>query len=277
MRVDAHHHLWRYTPEEYSWIDDAQQVLRHDFLLADLEREATAAGVDATVAVQARQTLEETHWLLDLATQSKLMKGVVGWAPLSADNFPAILADLRKNPLLRCLRHVVQGEPEGFLNAPRFNRGISALLETGLTYDILIFPHQLPEATRFVDRHPAQVFVLDHIAKPDIRHNEFDSWNAAIRDLGRRENVTCKLSGMVTEADWNRWTPAQLYPYFDTVLDVFGPSRLMIGSDWPVLTVASNYSDWWRIATEWIAPLSPTERAQIEGEVANRIYQLNIK
>jgi L-fuconolactonase len=272
MRVDAHHHLWHYTPEDYSWIDDAQKVLRQDFLPADLEPMAAAAGVQATVVVQARQTLEETRWLLDIAAQSSLIRGVVGWIPFSSERLPELLEDLRQNPLLRGLRHVVQGEPTGFLNSPHFNRGISCLRGTGLVYDILIFPQQLAEATRFVDRHPGQSFVLDHIAKPDIRHNEFAPWNTAVQELARRDNVTCKLSGMVTEADWNTWTPAQLQPYFDTILEAFGPSRLMAGSDWPVLTVASNYAQWWQTIEDWIAPLSPTERAQIEGLTACRIY-----
>jgi L-fuconolactonase len=279
MRVDSHHHLWRYTPEEYGWIqdtpNDSMSILQRDFLPADLDLEVAAAGIDATVAVQARQTLEETHWLLSLAAQSSLIRGVVGWAPIAAEDFPATLESLRQYPLLKGLRHVVQAEPDGFLDAPAFNRGIASLLPTSLVYDVLIFARQLPEATRFVDRHPQQSFVLDHIAKPDIKGNGFASWNIAIRELARRQNVVCKLSGMATEADWHTWSPAQLKPYFDTVLEAFGPSRLMFGSDWPVLTLASTYARWIETVEAWLSPLTQTERAAIEGETATRIYQLS--
>ena len=272
MRVDSHHHLWRYTTEEYGWIDESMAALQRDFLPADLLQ--VADTFDATIAVQARQTLEETHWLLSIAAQSKLIRGVVGWAPIAAEDFPDTLELLRRNPLFKGLRHVVQAEPDGFLDDPAFNRGIASLLPTNLVYDILIFARQLPEATHFVDRHPHQSFVLDHMAKPDIKAGDFTSWDHAIRDLASRPNVTCKLSGMVTEADWDTWSPAQLKPYFDTVLEAFGPSRLMFGSDWPVLTVASTYPRWVETVATWLAPLTPTERAQIEGETATRVYSL---
>jgi L-fuconolactonase len=274
MRVDAHHHLWRYTPEEYGWIDDAMQTLRRDFLLADIEREARAAGVDATVVVQARQTVEETAWLLQLAAQSRWIHGVVGWLPIASDDFPAALERFEAGPLLKGLRHVVQAEPDGFLDGAEFNRGIAALGGTGLVYDVLIFARQLEEATRFVDRHPQQVFVLDHIAKPSIAVGEISQWSKDIRELARRENVVCKLSGMVTEADWKHWSPQSLQPYFDTVLEAFGPARLMAGSDWPVLTVACSYARWWQTIAEWIAPLSATEREHIEFGTATRTYRV---
>lgn len=249
-------------------------VLRRDFLPADLAVQCASSHVDATIAVQARHTLQETHWLLGLAAESPLIAGVVGWADIAADDFTSTLAPLLANPWLRGLRHVVQAEPAGFLDAPDFNRGLAALTPTGLVYDILIFARQLEEATRFVDRHPAQSFVLDHIAKPSIAAGEIDEWAAAIRNLARRPNVTCKLSGMVTEANWRNWTPESLKPYFDVVLEAFGPSRLMAGTDWPVLNVASNYAQWWITLEHWLAPLPPDERAQIEGLTAARIYRL---
>jgi L-fuconolactonase len=276
MRVDAHHHLWRYTPEEYGWIDDTMQALRRDSMPEDLEREALAAGVEATVAVQARQTVAETAWLLQLAAQSELIRGVVGWLPIAADDFPSALERFDAGPLLKGLRHVVQGEPAGFLDGAEFNRGIAALRGTGLVYDVLIFARQLAEATRFVDRHPQQQFVLDHIAKPEIAAGELEIWSKGIRELVRRENVVCKVSGMVTEADWSQWSPASLKPYFDTVLEAFGPARLMAGSDWPVLTVACTYPRWWQTIAEWIAPLSATEREEIESGTAIRTYKLQV-
>jgi L-fuconolactonase len=274
MRVDAHHHLWHYDPVDYGWIDDSMRPLQRDFLPLDLAHVAAAAQVDATIAVQARQSLEETYWLIALAETSLLIRGVVGWAPIASPDFPDLLPTLLTYPRLKGLRHVVQAEPNGFLDDPAFNAGIAALTPTGLVYDILIFARQLEEATRFVDRHPHQSFVLDHIAKPDIKHDGFAFWFKAIRELALRPNVTCKLSGMVTEADWATWTPTQLQPYFDTVLEAFTPARLMAGTDWPVLTVACTYTQWWNTLDTWLAPLTPTERAQIEGETAASIYNL---
>ena len=279
MRVDSHHHLWRYTPEEYGWLRDApgdsMAALQRDFLPADLQREVVTAGIDATVAVQARQTLDETFWLLSLAERSSLIRGVVGWAPIAADDFGETLETLSQISLLKGLRHAVQAEPEGFLDSPTFGRGLAALLPTGLVYDLLLFARQLPEAIRFVDRHPNQSFVLDHLGKPDIQGGGFAEWYRNIRDLARQPNVACKLSGLVTEADWHTWSAQQLKPYFETVLEAFGPSRLMFGSDWPVLTVACTYAQWSETVAGWLAPLSANERAAIEGETAARIYRLS--
>jgi L-fuconolactonase len=274
MRVDSHHHLWRYTTEDFGWIDDSMRLLRHDFLAADLTAAISSSAIEATVAVQARQSLDETRFLLALAAEAPVIRGVVGWAPIAAEDFPETLGALVPNRLLKGLRHVVQAEPDGFLDMPAFNRGIASLLPTGLVYDILIVARQLPEAIRFVDRHPNQPFVLDHIAKPNIKSQEFASWNSAIRELARRPNIACKLSGMVTEADFHTWTPAQLQPCFDTVLEAFTPARLMFGSDWPVLTVACSYAQWVETVDGWIAPLSPTERGRIEGGTAARVYRL---
>ena len=277
MRVDAHHHLWHYSPEEYGWIDDAMHALRRDFLPADIEREARAADVDATVVVQGRQTVAETVWLLQQAALSPWIHGVVGWLPIASDDFPAAMERFDAGPLLKGQRHVVQAEPAGFLEGAEFNRGIAALRGTGLVYDLLIFSRQLEEATRFVDRHPQQIFVLDHIAKPSIAAGEIAQWSADIRELARRDNVVCKLSGMVTEDDWTHWSPQSLQPYFDTVLEAFGPARVMAGSDWPVLTVACSYTRWWQTIAEWTAPLSVTERAQIESGTAIRTYRLGME
>jgi L-fuconolactonase len=275
MKIDAHHHLWHYSPGEYDWIDDRMQALRRDFMPSDLEREMEPAHVQATVVVQARQTLGETSWLLDLAAKSNFIHAVVGWAPIAANDFPEKLDALLGNPKLKGLRHVVQGENVNFLDGAEFNRGIAAMRDTGLIYDLLIVARQLVEATRFVSRHPQQIFVLDHIAKPDIANDQFAAWDCEIRALASHENVFCKLSGMVTEADWHRWSSERLRPYFETALDAFGPSRLMAGSDWPVLTVACSYQDWWKTVESWIAPLSHSERAEIKGGVAGRVYQIH--
>ena len=275
MRIDAHHHLWRYSPEQYGWIGDDLRELRRDFLLDDLREVLRSARVDCTVAVQARQTIAETRSLLELASEEySPIAGVVGWLPIASEHFESTLHEFLAAPRLKGLRHVVQAEPAGFLDSEAFHRGIAALRGTALVYDILIYARQLPEATRFVDRHPQQSFVLDHIAKPGIRGGEIARWSAHIRELARRPNVCCKLSGMITEADPAHWTPEQLEPYFAVVLDAFGPARLMIGTDWPVLTVGCTYARWWAIVESWIAPLSVSERAGILGETAARVYGL---
>jgi len=270
MRVDAHHHLWRYTASEFEWIADRMRALRRDFVASDLEAEMQVANV----AVQARQTVEETRWLLDCAAKSPKIAGVVGWLPLSHRGFIEENAELFFDPLLKGLRHVVQAEPLGFLEGADFNRGIAELQGTGLVYDLLIVPAQIEEAARFVDRHPQQIFVLDHLAKPDITHDGFAAWEMGFCELARREHVVCKLSGLVTEADWAAWSDASLQPYFDTAVKAYGPARLMCGSDWPVLTVASTYARWWQTINAWLAPLSETEREQIESETAVRTYRL---
>ena len=273
--IDAHHHLWRYLPTEYSWIDDGMTSLRRDFLLADLERELAVAGVEGTVAVQAQQTLKETDWLLSLAENSRLLRGVVGWAPIASRDFPVILDRLKSGKKLRGLRHVIQGEPDdNYINRPDFNRGIKALAETGLVYDILIFEKHLAATIEFVDRHPNQVFVLDHIAKPPIRDSVLEPWKRNISELARRPNVYCKLSGLVTEAHWSTWSDADLRPYVDVVLDAFTPKRLMFGSDWPVCLLAATYERWFESLSRLINQLSPTEKGGIMGGNAIEIYHL---
>jgi L-fuconolactonase len=275
-RIDAHHHLWRYTPDEYAWITDDLAALRRDFLLPDLAREMQAARVDAAIAVQARTTVEETRWLLSLAAQpASPIAGVVGWLPLDSPALPDLLAEFRYAAHLKGLRHIVQAEPPGFLDRPDFNAGIARLLSTTLVYDILIYARQLAETIRFVDRHPAQSFVLDHIAKPSIASGEIAEWSKNLRELARRPHVSCKLSGMITEADPRNWTPTQLKPYFEVALEAFTPNRLMIGTDWPVCTLGIAYAEWWQLVESWLTPLTQTERDQILGQTATRIYHLS--
>ncbi|NOY82674.1 MAG: amidohydrolase family protein [Kiritimatiellaeota bacterium] len=274
MKIDAHHHFWRYNPAEYDWIDDAMAVIRRDFLPGDLELEIAAADIDGVVSVQARQCIEETEWLLGLAATSPFVKGVVGWVPLVDPGVGKLLERFAERPVLKAVRHVVQGEPEGFMLHADFNRGIDLLSETGLAYDILIHERQLPEAIELVDRHPGQCFVLDHIAKPCIRNNVFEPWATRMRELAGRDRIYCKISGLVTEADYRNWTEEQLQPYLETVLEAFGPARLMFGSDWPVCLVACPYRRWHQIVTRFIAGLSETEQARILGGTAVEAYRL---
>jgi L-fuconolactonase len=274
-RIDAHHHLWRYTKKEYAWIAADMGVLARDFLPADLRRELSVSGIHGSIAVQARQALEETSWLLRLADEFDFICGVVGWAPLAGPEFPAVLERLQESEKLKGLRHVIQDElDDGFMQRPDFNAGVALLKQYGLVYDILIFEHHLPAAISFVDRHPAQLFVLDHLAKPRIRDRELEPWRTNMRELARRENVYCKVSGMVTEANWKNWSPADLQPYFDVVLQAFGPKRLMAGSDWPVCLLATTYQAWFSTVEKFIRHLSIAEREMILGGVASEVYSL---
>lgn len=275
MNIDAHHHYWRYNAQEYDWIDGSMAALRRDFLPEDLLPELQRSGIGGVISVQARQSLQETGWLLDLAERTPWMLGVVGWADLRSPECPRQLEELARRPKLKALRHVVQAEPDPeFLQGEAFNRGIRALLPHALAYDLLIFWHQLPASIRFVDRHPDQVFILDHLAKPDARNSQLEPWGSRLRELARRPQVYCKLSGLVTEAQWDTWTEEQLRPYLDAALEAFGPRRLMFGSDWPVCLVASSYERWHRLITDWLAPLSPDERAAIMGTNARKAYRL---
>lgn len=278
MVIDSHHHFWHYTEADYGWIPPAWSAIRRDFLPADLAPALAAAGVDGVVTVQARQSLEETTWLLDLAAAHPFIRGVVGWAPLIAPDLDACLDRLAAHPAasrLRALRHVLQAEPDdAYMLREDFQRGIATLTRRGLAYDILILERHLPHTLAFVDRHPDQTFILDHIAKPRIAAAELEPWAKNIRALARRPHVACKLSGLVTEADVATWTPAQLQPYFDVVIDAFGPSRLLFGTDWPVCLAGVTYTAWKQTVEAALKTFSPTERAAILGNNALRLYKL---
>jgi L-fuconolactonase len=274
--VDAHHHFWRYTPEEYGWIGDSMAILQRDFLPDHLAAELAPAGVAGVVSVQARQTLEETRWLLDHAARHDFIRGVVGWAPLAQRGIDEVLAPLAGNRKLVALRHVVQAEPDDeFILREDFNAGIRALRRFGLRYDILIFEKHLPQTIRFVDLHPDQVFVVDHIAKPRIREGVLSPWRENIRELAKRPHVYCKLSGLVTEADPANWSAATLAPYIETVLEAFGPARLMFGSDWPVSLLGVTYAGWMELVREAVSALSPAEQERVLGGTAKEAYRLD--
>lgn len=275
MVIDAHHHFWRYNPREYGWISDSMSVLRRDFLPDDLEGAIRAAGVDGVVSVEARQSLAETDWLLEMAEQHDFIRGVVGWVPLISEHLTGDLERLRGRKKLKGVRHVLQDEPdEHYMLREDFNRGIRQLKDFDLRYDVLVFERHLPQTVEFVDRHPEQVFVLDHIAKPRIRDRVMSPWQENLRELARRPNVSCKLSGVVTEADYRSWTPRELRPYMETALEAFGPRRLMFGSDWPVCLLASGYQRWHQIVREFASELSPDEQSWLFGRTAIDAYAL---
>lgn len=273
--IDSHHHLWRYSQEQYPWILSGMECLRRDFLIPALQAATQEAGIIGTVAVQARQSLEETRWLLELADNIDLILGVVGWVPLIEPDVTTHLETLSTHQKLKSVRHILQGEADDFFMLREdFNRGVSTLKDFDLRYDILIFERHLAQTIQFVDRHPNQTFILNHIAKPRIKDHIYSPWASNIAELARRQNVYCKLSGMVTEANLEEWTESDLRPYFDQVLNVFGPNRLMFGSDWPVILLASDYKRWAGIVRSWIAKLSTTEQTAIAGGTAKSAYGL---
>ena len=275
MTIDAHHHLWHYDPDLYGWIGPEMGVLKQDFTIENAGEEMERVGVDAGIVVQARQDVDETEWLLDTARDAPEIVGVVGWVNLCAEDVDEEVARLAQNPALVGLRHVLQDEQDdAFMLRADFNRGIGRLLAYGLAYDVLIYSRHLESARIFVDRHPEQIFVIDHMAKPAIRDGEMDRWKSALSELSRREQCYCKLSGVVTEADWSNWTPAQLRPYLDVVLDAFGPERLMFGSDWPVCLLASDYGEWYHLVRDFTSDLSLSEQERIFGGTAAEAYGL---
>jgi L-fuconolactonase len=250
-------------------------VLKQDRLPGDLAPLLAEANLDGTVAVQARQTLEETEWLLDLADRHPLIRGIVGWVDLCSPALRAQLERFRVHPKLRGVRHVVQDEPDDqFMMRDEFLRGIAALAGFDLTYDILIFPRHLPVACQLVESFPNQPFVLDHIAKPFIKDGLLEPWATDIRRLASYPNVVCKLSGMVTEANWQSWKPSHFEPYLDVVLEAFCPGRLMFGSDWPVCTLAGSYGQVAGILAAFTQQLSMDEQAEVWGGTARRFYRL---
>ncbi len=276
MRIDTHQHFWRYNSDEYGWIDDSMSSLRRDFLPGESKTELRRAGFDASIAVQTRQTLEETRWLLQLAeAEPAAIIGVIGWVDLRSADVRSQLAEFAGNPKLLGIRHIVQSEvDERFLLNPDFLQGIASLKEFGLTYDILIYPQHLPAAAEFVQKFPDQRFVLDHLAKPPIRKQQLQPWKSGISALAKFNNVFCKLSGLVTEADWRTWKPEHIAPYLDVAFETFGPDRLMIGSDWPVCTVAGSFSQVMDLVQDYLIQFSGDVRQAILGGNAERFWNL---
>jgi L-fuconolactonase len=276
-RIDAHQHFWRYDPAEYEWIDDAMAALKRDCLPDEARREMASAGIDACVAVQARQTLDETRSLLALADASPAIAGVVGWIDLQAADARLQLELFADHQKLVGIRHIIQSEPDDrFMLRPAFCRGIALLEEFGLAYDILVYSRHLAAAAELAERFPSQRFVLDHLGKPDIRHGELCAWEKSLRLLADCSNVSAKLSGLVTEADWHTWSAQDIRPYLDVAFDSFGAGRLMIGSDWPVCTVAGDYTRVMALVSDYLADRPAQERDAVLGGNAQRFYNLTV-
>jgi L-fuconolactonase len=275
-RIDSHHHLWTYEPAAYPWISDAMPLLKRDYGAADLDAALTGTGVTGTIAVQAQHAIAETEWLLRLAHEHPVIRGVVGWVPLVMPTVQADIERLAVDRALKGLRHIVHDEPDdAYVLRGDFNRGVSTLERFGLVYDVLIFARHLPNAIAFVDRHPRQPFVVDHIAKPVIAAERFDeAWVQGIRALAERPHVACKLSGVVTEVRDAEWSLELIRPYVDVVLEAFGPDRLMFGTDWPVCRLRCEYGTWVDVVSALVSTLSEAEQQAIWSGTATRVYGL---
>ncbi|WP_281632977.1 amidohydrolase family protein [Flavobacterium luteolum] len=273
-RIDSHQHFWKFDPVRDSWIDETMQNIQRDFLPEDLQPLLNANQFEGCVAVQASQSEEETHFLLDLASKNDFIKGVVGWIDLRNENIAERLQFFSDQKKLKGFRHVVQGEADDFMFGKEFRRGIAALKPFNYTYDILIFERQLPAAISLVQDFPNQKFVIDHIAKPNIKSGSIDSWKNGIEEIAKYENVWCKISGMVTEADWKNWKPEDLKPYLDVIFENFAVDKLMYGSDWPVLNVASDYNEVVKTLEDYISKFSIEDQNKIWFENAKEFYKL---
>lgn len=276
LKIDAHQHFWKYNPVRDSWINDDLQILRNDFLPEDLSPILRSAGFDGCITVQSDQSEAENDFQLMNAEVNSFIKGVVGWLDLQADNLDEKLAYYSQFKKFKGIRHILQGEAQrDFMLRPAFLKGISKLKHYNLTYDILIYPDQLTYTKTFVANFPDQPFVINHLAKPDIKNKDIATWKNNMEQMAKFENVYCKLSGMVTEANWNNWKPDDFTPYLDVVVEAFGINRLMFGSDWPVCNVAGRYQQVVEIISDYFKSFTQNEQSQIFGGNANTFYHIN--
>ena len=275
MIIDAHHHLWKFNEAEYAWMDNSMSILKQDYLPADLEKQLNGSNVVGTVAVQARQNLEETRWLLEMAHQHPFIKGIVGWVDLCSEKLSAQLDEFSRDPGLVGVRHVIHDEPDDdFMLRPAFIKGIEKLGLYNLTYDLLLFPKHLQRAVELVSLFPEQKFVLDHISKPFIKASVLNPWQEEIAALAARTNVWCKISGMVTEADHKHWKYEDFIPFLDVVVEAFGTDRIMLGSDWPVCRLAGEYNLVMDIPARYFEGLDPVDMEKISRMNCIECYEL---
>lgn len=272
MRIDSHQHFWKYNPKKHEWINDDMKVIQKNFLPDDLLPLLSQHNIDGCVAVQADESFHETAFLIDLAEEFPEIKAVVGWADLASDALDKDLDQFAKHPKLKGYREILQSKPVEYMLRKEFIRGVEKIGKRGYTYDILIFPNQLEATLKFIKSSPEQPFVIDHLAKPNIKLGIWREWKKEMAPLAEREYISCKLSGMVTEADWKGWKPQDFQTYMDVMLEAFGPNRLMFGSDWPVCLVAAEYEQVFDLVDRFTEKLSPTEKKQILGENAASFY-----
>ena len=275
MQVDSHVHFWKYEKIKDAWITDKMKVLQQDYLPQTIMSVLKGNGIDNCIAVQASQTELETLFLIELARTHDVIKGVVGWIDLQNENIKERLDYFFQNPIIKGWRHIAQSEPGDFLLRKNFQRGIQALQPYSYTYDVLVYHYQLKPALEFVTKFPEQKFVIDHCAKPDIVNKKIDEWKSLMQEMAKQPNVYCKLSGLLTEAKWKQWSPAEFYPYLDVVFDSFGTDRLMFGSDWPVILLSGMYVQWKSLLEKYMENFTQDEREKIFGDNAIQFYHLN--
>ena len=274
MVIDSHVHFWKYNKADLPWIDRNMKILQKDYLPSELELTLKRNHVDGCIAVQAMTAEVETRFLAELANTNTIIKGVVGWTDLRANDAEKKLTEFKEYPAIVGMRHIVQSEPDDFLYDEKFRAGVSLLKEFGYTYDILIYPKQLKAATDFVRAFPDQIFIVDHCAKPDVKNKEMEVWRKGLTDLAMFPNVSCKLSGLITEAGWKEWSPVDFYPYLDVVFESFGVERLMFGSDWPVMLLSGIYVQWKSLLEKYMENFLVEEKEAVFGLNARRIYNL---
>jgi len=274
VKLDSHQHFWNYNPIRDNWITEEMEVIRHDFLPSDLKPLLDANGIQGCVAVQADQSEAETDFLLGLASEHDFIQGIVGWVDLLAEQITERLDYYSQFPKLKGFRHILQAESPEFILRPELQRGIAALQSYGFTYDILIYPKHLPQSIKLVKAHPDQLFVIDHLAKPDIKNGRFDGWDAGLKAIAGYDNVYCKLSGMITEAELKTWTKEDIFPFMDKAFEAFGAERLMFGSDWPVCKLAGEYEVVCELVDEYLSKLSTAEQEMVWGQNAKHFYNL---
>jgi L-fuconolactonase len=272
--IDTHQHFWNYSPARHQWIDDSMAVIQQNFLPPDLAPVLTENGVHGCIAVQVDQTVEETKWMLSLAAENAFIKGVVGWIDLRSQDVQQQLEEFSQFELLKGFRHILQAEDPSFMLQPEFIRGIRLLAQYGYTYDILVIPKHLDAVLSFLQQCPDQPFIIDHLAKPLIAEGKIAGWKEKMQAIARHPNVCCKVSGLVTEADWKNWTPQQIRPYLDAVVEYFGMDRLLFGSDWPVCLVAASYEQWLQVVKDYFAAFSADEQEKIFSRNAQRFYRV---
>lgn len=275
-KVDSHQHFWKFNPQRDNWITEEMEVIAHDFLPSDLEPLLRENGLSACVAVQADQSEEETHFLLSLAKENPFIKAVVGWVDLCSPQFEERLEYFSDFKTLKGFRHIVQAEPLGYMLQADFQQGIRALGKYNYTYDILIYPHQIPDAIQLVKSHPNQTFVLDHLAKPDIKNSGMKVWAKQMEELASFENLYAKLSGLITEADLQDWKKEDIQPYMEKGLELFGAERLLFGSDWPVCKLAAEYGQVCKLVTDFFQTLSANEQEMIWAKNAAHFYKFSL-
>ncbi|MBI1342268.1 MAG: amidohydrolase family protein [Terrimonas sp.] len=274
MTIDSHMHFWQYQEIKDEWITEEMKILKKDYLPETIAPSLRRNGIDAVVAVQASQSELETHFLVELSRTHDMIRGVVGWIDLQNDNIQERLEYFSRYPIIRGWRHLIQGEPDDFMKREAFRRGIRALHPFDQTFDILIYHHQLKAALDFVAAFPEQQFVIDHCAKPGIAEKKIDEWKIHIREMARHPGVYCKISGLLTEAKWKEWSPADFYPYLDVVFEAFGTDRILFGSDWPVILLSGMYVQWKSLIEKYMENASEDDKVKLFGANAERFYTL---